>query len=211
MVAVGTLLGWTYNDAHFNHVHVEPPVDMTGVPPFTNPGMTAGIKAIYDALVDEFGPTTYFAYADHHWEDGKYVLDDPDYGWTHMGGWNRRYVGSGTTWSQHAWWNALDIGPYYYEDQQPFIDFLKGVEVPQFTEHEEMMLKWLVKEFAEGNTNPDFLNEGNLIRDIRKNLITKDELDAALAKLPAGGTVDADARASAAEALSKLSKVKSVL
>jgi hypothetical protein len=116
---VGTIL-WAKNRPkdHYNHLHVEPPTRRTGTPPLTNPGMTDGVKAIYDGLTARFGPGYYFT--------------DPrsaDADWSHMGGWNRRMIAGTNTWSQHAWWNALDIGPFYgVEEQQRFYDFLTGQE-----------------------------------------------------------------------------------
>ena len=116
---VGTIL-WAKNrpSDHYNHLHVEPPTRKTGTPPLTNPGMTDGVKAIYDGLTARFGTGYYFT--------------DPrsaDADWSHMGGWNRRMIAGTSTWSQHAWWNALDIGPFYgVEEQQRFYDFLTGQE-----------------------------------------------------------------------------------
>lgn len=117
---VGTIL-WAKNrpSDHNNHLHVEPPPPRkTGVPPLKNPGMSPGVRVIYDALVVEFGTGYYFT--------------DPEpptaLHWSHMGGWNRRKIAGTQTWSQHAWWNALDIGPYYgVAEQQRFYDFLTGL------------------------------------------------------------------------------------
>src|SRR5690606_24272649 len=57
---IGTILDRHYNAAHADHIHVEPKSKKTGTPPKTNPGMTAGVKAIYEALNAEFGPGRYF-------------------------------------------------------------------------------------------------------------------------------------------------------
>lgn len=115
---IGTILGAEYNAAHYNHIHVEPPVKFYGEPPASVSGMTPGTQAIYDALEEEFGPGAYFLDA-----------DADKAAWTHMGWYNRRYIGTGTTWSQHSWANALDIGPYYgVAGQKKFYDFLTGKE-----------------------------------------------------------------------------------
>ena len=115
---IGTILGAAYNTAHYNHIHVEPPVKFYGEPPATVSGMTPGTQAIYDALEGEFGRGAYFLDA-----------DADTAGWTHMGWYNRRYIAGTTTWSQHSWANALDIGPYYgVAEQKKFYDFLTGKE-----------------------------------------------------------------------------------
>lgn len=116
MPYVGTILWARTNSAHYDHIHVEPDTRKAGVPPLKNPGMTAGVKIIYDALESRFGPGAYFV--------------NPPAGteWTQMGGWNRRTIANSAIWSQHAWWNALDIGPYYGEaEQRKFYDFLVGI------------------------------------------------------------------------------------
>lgn len=120
---VGTIL-WADNrpSDHNDHLHVEPPTRKSGTPPLRNPGMTDGVRVIYDALTLQFGHGEYFLDS-----NGRYVGDDPGVHWTHMGGWNRRKIAGSNTWSQHAWWNALDIGPYIGKvEQQRFYDFLTG-------------------------------------------------------------------------------------
>lgn len=52
-----------------------------------------------------------------------------------------------------------------------------------FTPHEEETLKSFVKELADVRSNPTFVDEGGLIRDIRRNIITADELASALAPI----------------------------
>jgi hypothetical protein len=95
---------------------------MSGTPPTVNPGMTPGVERIYDALEARFGRGEYFLDA-----DGRYVGNDDGIGWTHMGGWNRRRIAGSTTWSQHAWWNALDIGPLVgVAAQREMHNFLTG-------------------------------------------------------------------------------------
>jgi hypothetical protein len=127
MTRVGTILWAKSNAAHYDHIHVEPSTRSAGVPPLKNPGMTDGVRFIYEALEKEFGPGAYFV--------------NPPAGtkWTHMGGWNRRYIGGTTIWSQHAWWNALDIGPYFgVEQQQDFYDFLVALRDGTLEEEEAM-------------------------------------------------------------------------
>lgn len=123
MADVGTIL-WAKNRPkdHGDHLHVEPPKRMSGTPPLRNPGMSVGVTAIFASLEAEFGNGEYFLDP-----SGRYVGNDPGVHWTHMGGWNRRKIAGSPTWSQHAWWNALDIGPYIgVSRQQRFYDFLAG-------------------------------------------------------------------------------------
>lgn len=61
-----------------------------------------------------------------------------------------------------------------------------------FTDHEEHELKAYVAELDKLGSNSGFLVP--LILDIRKNIITRDELDAAIAKVEADGGVDQTAR-----------------
>jgi hypothetical protein len=104
------------NDAHYNHLHVEGDPRFTGTPPTSNPGMSPAVAVIYQALKDEFGEPAYMTGGD----------------WTHMGWYNRRTIAGTTVWSQHAWSNALDIGPYYgVAEQQKFYDFLTGTPTPE--------------------------------------------------------------------------------
>lgn len=139
---IGTMLGYEYNSAHWNHIHVEPPTKKYGTPPLSVSGMTPGTQAIYDALEAEFGKGAYFNDVAHHWEPNKFVIDEPGIGWVHMGYYNRRKIAGSTSWSQHSWANALDIGPYYGAQQDKFADFLRGhVPNPDPVEGEESMLK----------------------------------------------------------------------
>lgn len=157
---IGVLLDANYNQAHNDHIHVEPPTQMSGTPPHTNPGMTDGIKIIYDALEEQFGPGEYFLD-----ENGRYVGNDPGVYWTHMGGYNRRYIAGTTRWSQHAWWNALDIGPYVgIEDQQKFIDFLVDHvteggynDMPQFSDKTAEILQQVANAIAAKDSHGDAL------------------------------------------------------
>lgn len=107
------LILWAGNDPnHHDHLHVEGDPKQTGTPPYSNPGKTASVQTVYDALVAEFGPTKYFT-------------DPGTANWTHMGWYNRRKIANTDIWSQHAWANALDIGPYNgVAAQQRFYDFL---------------------------------------------------------------------------------------
>ena len=127
---VGTILWARSNAAHNNHLHVEPPSRISGEPPSSNPGMTAGLVKIVDELVRVFGPTAY--------------MTPPEGGWSNMGYYNRRYIAGTTTWSQHAYANAIDIGPYYgVAEQQKFYDFLIGkeIETVALTKQEEDFIK----------------------------------------------------------------------
>ena len=104
------------NKDHYNHLHVEGAPKKTGTPPQSNPGMSSSVQIIYEALRQEFGTPYYF-------QDPKPA--EPC--WSHMGWYNRRKISGSNTWSQHAWSNALDIGPYYGQaEQQKFYDFLTG-------------------------------------------------------------------------------------
>lgn len=119
---IGTILWAGNNSKHLDHLHVEPPSIFIGYtdgrgeqPPAHNPGMSSGVQEIYRALIREFG-------------EGDYFIDpEPDTEWTHMGWYNRRPIAGSLRWSQHAWGNAIDIGPYYgVNEQRKFFDFLTG-------------------------------------------------------------------------------------
>lgn len=135
---VGLILWAGNNSAHHNHLHVEPPSTYRGYtdgrgdqPPTTTSGMTDGVRAIYDALVERFGVGRYFT-----------VADGAD--WTHMGWYNRRPISGSKRWSQHAWGNAIDIGPYYgVKEQEEFYNFLTGREEQMDAEYEVIAgYKW---------------------------------------------------------------------
>lgn len=162
---IGTILDYRYNAAHGDHIHVEPPVKKTGTPPLTNPGMSPGVRLIYDALEARFGKGAYFLD-----KNGRYVGNDPGIAWTHMGGWNRRPIAGTTRWSQHSYWNALDIGPYIDEEQKPFYDFLTGKESPMpLTPEEEQTVKEIHAAIkAEGSNGSAFGRAVLLIRVMRK-------------------------------------------
>jgi len=211
---VGTILDRHYNAAHADHIHVEPKSKKTGTPPKTNPGMTAGVKAIYEALNAEFGPGRYFLDS-----NGRYVGNDKGVGWTHMGGWNRRKIAGSTAWSQHAYWNALDIGPYYGKDQDKFVKFLKentGKEIKTedndmaiLTDKEQELLRAFLKELEDLGSHVNFVRW--IIPDIRKGIVTVDELDKALKALGSNTTVDALARQLAKQANDRLDAMKEAL
>lgn len=133
------------NSAHNNHLHVVGLPRKKGVPPFTNPGMTDSIEVIVAALDLRFGEGAYWQHA------------DATTGWTHMGIYNRRRIAGSSTWSQHAYANAIDIGPYYgVEQQQKFYDFLTGKDEMAFTAHEVKVLKDLVSALDEVDSNGSF-------------------------------------------------------
>lgn len=77
------------------------------------------------------------------------------------------------------------------------------------TKHEEEQVKLFVKALDEVGSNGTFVRW--LIPDIRKGIITVDELDAALKNVKAGTTVDQFARDLAKQANDKLAKIKGVL
>lgn len=109
------LILWAGNEPenHYNHLHVEPPQQLSGEPSDWSP-ITQGLRAIIDALELAFGPYAYFTRATATTK------------WTHMGTFNRRKIAGSNTWSQHAYNNAIDIGPYYgIEQQRKFYEFLK--------------------------------------------------------------------------------------
>jgi hypothetical protein len=160
----------TTNSAHHNHLHVDVYPKMTGTPP-GKWQITQGVKDLLAALEERFGPYAYFTEKKANTK------------WTHMGWYNHRKVAGSTTWSQHAWGNALDIGPYYgVEEQQVFYDFLMGLEkedeLPQFNDKEVHELKAFVKEVLDEGSSMKFVEY--IIKDIRKDIITRDELTAAI-------------------------------
>ena len=168
---------------HDNHLHVEGDPIFTGTPPLTNPGMSPSVKIIYEALKRRFGTTAYFL-------DAK--AKDAD--WTHMGWYNRRKIAGSTTWSQHSWSNAIDLGPYWYvKEQQVFYDFLTGREAARiedmFTADELKILKDLCRAVQEEKSSGYFAREA--IRLVRR------ERDYPLHKPEKGGLVPHKHRISA--------------
>lgn len=123
-VAPIRLILWAGNDAnHDDHLHVEGDPKYTGTPPLTNPGMTPAVRAIYAAMNRRYG-TPYYFLDPKPW---------PPPRWSHMGYWNRRHIDRDPNkpWSQHAYANALDIGPLYgVTEQQPIYDYLTGKDIP---------------------------------------------------------------------------------
>lgn len=141
---------------HGNHLHVE------GDPRFaqwempTNGIWTPAINAIVDALDDRYG-------------EGEHFIIDPDAPWTHMGVYNPRYISGTTIWSQHAGANAIDIGPYYDEEQQEFYDFLTGKE--EYMNKEEILRelgisKWDLLTLQQ-------INQGYTDARVDRNIISK--------------------------------------
>ena len=130
------------NAAHYNHLHVEGDPRFTGTPPLANPGMSPAVQVIYSALIDEFGTPAYMKGGD----------------WNHMGWYNRRTIAGTSIWSQHAWSNALDIGPYYgVTQQQKFYDFLTGEDDMALTPEEEKFVKDMYRTVVtERNSNGTF-------------------------------------------------------
>lgn len=117
LLPVERILWAPTNSAHHNHLHVVGQPREDGYPPHSHPGTTDSLAEIIAALDEEFG------------EGGHWQTWDDTLGWTHMGIYNRRYIGGTTVWSQHAYANAIDIGPYYgIEQQQKFYDFLTRKE-----------------------------------------------------------------------------------
>lgn len=149
------------NTAHNNHLHVEGDPRFTGTPPANNPGMSDSVWTIYVALAERFGEPAYF-------QDKRSSTD-----WTHMGWYNRRPIAGTSTWSQHSWSNALDIGPYYgVAQQQKFYDFLTGKEDAMAHKHNPMPSdlprswadgvweEWVVRSDTDGATRTfDFYRE----------------------------------------------------
>lgn len=189
---IGTILGAAYNAAHYNHIHVEPKKKMTGTPPESYPGITDGVQDIMDALEGEFGRGAYFLDAS---------AKDAD--WTHMGFYNRRKIAGSDTWSQHAWANALDIGPYYgVSGQKKFYDFLtsKEVHVPedvgsqpgvddQFAAHwKEMLDEGVITTFTDPDDKPRMEELATFLsRYLHK--VVLDEIQRAFGQISTG-TVD---------------------
>ena len=127
---------WAGNNAsHHDHLHVEGEPTYVGwttgygaQPPSYNPGQTDPVKAIYEAMTAGFGT-------------GYYFQDTPpaEPRWAHMGWYNRRPIAGSTRWSQHAWANALDIGPLYGIDaQQGIYEYLINYEEDDMPTIEEI-------------------------------------------------------------------------
>lgn len=156
---------WAPSNAdHYNHLHVEGAPSKTGTPPASNPGMSQSVQVIYEALREEFGTPFYF-------EDAK----PPAPSWSHMGWYNRRKISGSNSWSQHAWSNALDIGPYYgVAEQQKFYDFLTSEEPPMsgpadnLTEKEVNLLKTLLTVFEENGKQSNESRKGHFDRIVKE-------------------------------------------
>lgn len=114
---VGRILWAPSNSAHYDHLHVEGDPHLHGeIPNDCSSVWTPAIQVIWAALEERFG-------------EGHHFQVEPDADWTHMGIYNCRTIANSDTPSQHAFSNAIDIGPYYgVEEQQVFYDFLTGKE-----------------------------------------------------------------------------------
>lgn len=136
------------NRAHHNHLHVvgAPRVSGTLSKDCTSK-WTDAVEVIVAALDLRFGQGGHWQVAD--W--------DGEFNWTHMGVYNCRPIGGTDTPSQHAFSNAIDIGPYYgVEQQQKFYDFLTGKDEMAFTAHEVKVLKDIVASLDEVDSNGTF-------------------------------------------------------
>lgn len=124
------LILWAGNDSnHRDHLHVEGEPKRTGTPPLTNPGKTVSVERIYQAMNEGYGNPYYFR-------------DSPpnEPNWSHMGWYNRRKIAGTNIWSQHAWSNALDIGPLIgVNAQAPIYHYLTNYTPPP--PEDETMLK----------------------------------------------------------------------
>ncbi len=106
------LILWAGNRSdHKDHLHVEGVPLQTGTPPKKNPGPTYSLNIIINALNERFEdwPNWGVYYRRPKRVDGR---ERPDLGW-----------------SQHAYANAVDIGPVIGQaNQQVYYDFLTGKE-----------------------------------------------------------------------------------
>jgi len=119
---------WAGNEPtnHSDHLHVEGSPKRSGEPPYSRID-TPAITGIIAAMNERFGKGGYF-------NGGE--------GWSDMGVYHRRYIANTTIWSQHAYSNAIDIGPYYgVEEQQPFYDFLTGANDMALTAKQEQFVR----------------------------------------------------------------------
>jgi hypothetical protein len=105
------------NSQHHDHLHVEGSPRKSGTPPRSNPGMTPAVEAIWNAMTERYGTGYYFSQS-----------PPPEPNWAHMGIYNRRQIAGSTQWSQHAYANAIDIGPLYGSAQKPVYDYLTNYE-----------------------------------------------------------------------------------
>lgn len=159
------------NSAHHDHLHVVGDPRVNGTLADCNSNMTRSIQIIIRALDERFGK------GGHH-QHG----DADSFGWTHMGVYNCRYIAGTTTPSQHAFANAVDIGPYYgVEEQQVFYDFLIGKE------NEDNSMLPLKK----GMSNEDVRLIQSMLNTAYKTSLTKDgvygDATAAVIKQHVGG------------------------
>jgi hypothetical protein len=190
---------WAGNDSsHHDHLHVEGEPGKSGSPPLTNPGMTPSVKAVWNAMTERYGTGYYFT-----------QTPPPEPNWSNMGIFNRRQIAGTTTWSQHAWANAIDIGPLYGSAQQPVYDYLTTYgedDDMAFTADEEKELKAFVAELKAVGSNAGFIRF--LIPDMRKNIVTMDELQAIVST---SGTIDEVARKLAKVNAEKLARIKEAI
>lgn len=104
------------NRAHYNHLHVEGYPRPSGTLADCTSQRTAALLEILDAL-NEFFP-----------------------GWDSLGIYNCRNIAGTNTPSQHAFSNAVDVGPYYgVGQQQPFFDMLTSPTRPTPPNMEDTM------------------------------------------------------------------------
>jgi hypothetical protein len=177
---------WAGNNAsHHDHLHVEGIPYYEGKttgegdqPPYYNPGQTDAVEAIYGAMEQGYGTGYYF-------QDTK----PPEPAWSHMGWYNRRPIAGSTTWSQHAWANALDIGPLYgVEEQEPIYEYLINYEEDDMPTAEEVAAATVAKLMAEPiwSTNDGQGNQLNYETVISRDYRNTDELTVAHRKVKLG-------------------------
>lgn len=168
---VAKILWAPTNSAHYNHLHVEGPhVDGTLEEDCT-PVWTPAVREIWDALSAEFP------------------------GWSNMGVFNCRNIAGTNIPSQHAFSNAIDIGPYYgVEEQLPFYNFLKEDSMPDVGAVEgvdpvfdavwkEMQAEGVFSQYTDPDDKPRMEELAAFLSRYTSHVV-KDEIRKAVAGLP---------------------------
>ena len=140
------------NAAHYDHLHVEGDPKVEGTLADCSSTWTPAVRQIWEALDEQFP------------------------GWTTLGVFNCRNIANTSIPSQHAFSNAIDIGPYYgVEEQQKFYDFLTGED--EMTPEQEAVLNAILDAKAELDPGADVYPwvKNRIVKDLRTHVTNHDQ------------------------------------